>query len=129
LRRWLWVVWPDSAASILWQRWLDNQREQVRPDRARPIESPLLYSPPCGPPSHGSTSTSSGRCTPISRFHRDQHYLVDKDKVVIIDKFTGRRMPDRHWSDGLHQAVEAKEGVPGKCRRAFLVLAPLLARV
>jgi len=31
--------------------------------------------------------------------------------VVIIDEFTGRRMPDRHWSDGLHQAVEAKEGV------------------
>jgi preprotein translocase subunit SecA len=51
------------------------------------------------------------------RFRRDQHYMIEKgkegyDKVVIIDEFTGRRMPDRHWRDGLHQAVEAKEGVP-----------------
>jgi preprotein translocase subunit SecA len=46
------------------------------------------------------------------RFRRDQHYMIDKDKIVIIDEFTGRRMPDRHWQEGLHQAVEAKEGVP-----------------
>ena len=46
------------------------------------------------------------------RFRRDQHYMIDKDKIVIIDEFTGRRMPDRHWREGLHQAVEAKEGVP-----------------
>ncbi len=46
------------------------------------------------------------------RFRRNQHYMVDKDKIVIIDEFTGRRMPDRHWREGLHQAVEAKEGVP-----------------
>jgi preprotein translocase subunit SecA len=46
------------------------------------------------------------------RFRRDQHYLVEQDKVVIIDEYTGRRMPDRHWREGLHQAVEAKEGVP-----------------
>lgn len=42
---------------------------------------------------------------------RDQHYIIDKDKVVIIDDFTGRLMPDRTWRDGLHQAVEAKEGL------------------
>ncbi len=45
------------------------------------------------------------------RFRRDQHYMIDKGKVIIIDEFTGRRMPDRHWREGLHQAVEAKEGV------------------
>jgi preprotein translocase subunit SecA len=45
------------------------------------------------------------------RFRRDQHYMIEKGKVVIIDEFTGRRMPDRHWRDGLHQAVEAKEAV------------------
>ncbi len=45
------------------------------------------------------------------RFRRDQHYMIDKDKIVIIDEFTGRRMPDRHWREGLHQTVEAKEGV------------------
>ena len=48
-----------------------------------------------------------------ARFRRDQHYMVDpKGKVVIIDESTGRPMPDRHWREGLHQAVEAKEGVP-----------------
>ena len=45
------------------------------------------------------------------RFRRDQHYMLEKGKVVIIDEGTGRRMPDRHWSEGLHQAVEAKERV------------------
>jgi preprotein translocase subunit SecA len=44
------------------------------------------------------------------RFRRDQHYMIEDDKVVIIDEYTGRRMPDRHWREGLHQAVEAKEG-------------------
>ena len=43
---------------------------------------------------------------------RDKHYLVDEDKVVIVDEFTGRMMPDRTWRDGLHQAIEAKETVP-----------------
>jgi preprotein translocase subunit SecA len=46
------------------------------------------------------------------RVHRDKHYVVEDDKVVIVDEFTGRLMPDRTWRDGLHQAVEAKEGVP-----------------
>jgi len=45
------------------------------------------------------------------RFRRDQHYLVEDDAVEIIDESTGRRMPDRHWGEGLHQAVEAKERV------------------
>ncbi len=46
------------------------------------------------------------------RFARDQHYMVNGEgKIVIIDEGTGRPMPDRHWRDGLHQAVEAKESV------------------
>jgi len=45
-------------------------------------------------------------------FHRDQHYVVQNGEVVIVDEFTGRMMAGRRWSDGLHQAVEAKEGVP-----------------
>ena len=44
-------------------------------------------------------------------FHRDKDYVVKDGKVVIVDEFTGRLMPGRRWSDGLHQAVEAKEGV------------------
>ena len=43
-------------------------------------------------------------------YHRDQHYVVQDDEVVIVDEFTGRLMSGRRWSDGLHQAVEAKEG-------------------
>ncbi|TGN94959.1 preprotein translocase subunit SecA [Burkholderia sp. USMB20] len=44
-------------------------------------------------------------------FHKDQHYVVQNGEVVIVDEFTGRLMADRRWSDGLHQAVEAKEHV------------------
>src|SRR5207245_2798189 len=44
-------------------------------------------------------------------FLRDRDYLVKDAEVVIVDEFTGRTMPGRRWSDGLHQAVEAKEGV------------------
>ena len=45
-------------------------------------------------------------------FLRDQQYVVQNGEVIIVDEFTGRLMPGRRWSDGLHQAVEAKEGVP-----------------
>jgi len=41
----------------------------------------------------------------------DKHYIIDDEKVVIVDEFTGRLMPDRNWRDGLHEAVEAKEGL------------------
>ena len=44
-------------------------------------------------------------------FKRDVNYLVKEGQVIIVDEFTGRMMPGRRWSDGLHQAVEAKEGV------------------
>jgi len=44
-------------------------------------------------------------------FTKDDHYIVEGDEIVIVDEFTGRTMPGRRWSQGLHQAVEAKEGV------------------
>ena len=44
-------------------------------------------------------------------YHRDQHYVLQDGEIVIVDEFTGRLMSGRRWSDGLHQAVEAKEGV------------------
>ncbi len=44
-------------------------------------------------------------------FRKDDHYIVDNDEIVIVDEFTGRSMPGRRWSEGLHQAIEAKEGV------------------
>jgi preprotein translocase subunit SecA len=46
-----------------------------------------------------------------SLFHRDQQYVVQNGEIIIVDEFTGRLMPGRRWSEGLHQAVEAKEGV------------------
>src|SRR6202022_3354348 len=56
------------------------------------------------------------RLPPINRgvrahtlFHRSGDYMVKDGEVVIVDEFTGRLMPGRRWSDGLHQAVEAKE--------------------
>src|SRR5690606_41082195 len=45
-------------------------------------------------------------------FQRDVDYIVRDGEVVIVDEFTGRTLAGRRWSDGLHQAVEAKEGVP-----------------
>jgi len=44
-------------------------------------------------------------------FHKEQHYIVKEGRVMIVDDFTGRLMPDRRYSDGLHQALEAKEGL------------------
>ena len=44
-------------------------------------------------------------------FHKDQHYVIQDGEIVIVDEFTGRLMSGRRWSEGLHQAVEAKEGV------------------
>jgi preprotein translocase subunit SecA len=45
-------------------------------------------------------------------FHRDKQYIVEGDKVVIVDEFTGRPMPQRTWREGMHQAIEAKEHLP-----------------
>src|SRR5690606_20021325 len=47
-------------------------------------------------------------------FNKDEQYVVQDGQIVIVDEFTGRMMAGRRWSDGLHQAVEAKEGVTVK---------------
>jgi preprotein translocase subunit SecA len=70
--------------------------------------------PPRGPHSHAMDKLHEHVERGIHAHHRfrlDQHYMISDGEVVIIDEFTGRSMPDRHWRDGLHQAVEAKEGV------------------
>ncbi|QAU33496.1 preprotein translocase subunit SecA [Janthinobacterium sp. 17J80-10] len=53
-------------------------------------------------------------------FHKDQHYVVQNNEIVIVDEFTGRLMSGRRWSDGLHQAVEAKESVEIKAENQTL---------
>ena len=50
--------------------------------------------------------------TALHLYHRDQHYILSEDKVQIVDESTGRVMPDRSWEEGLHQLIEAKEGMP-----------------
>jgi preprotein translocase subunit SecA len=70
--------------------------------------------PPSGPHSHAMDKLHEHVERAIHANHRyrlDQHYMIHKGKVVIIDEYTGRPQPDRHWRDGLHQAVEAKEAV------------------
>ncbi|HUU73237.1 MAG TPA: preprotein translocase subunit SecA [Burkholderiales bacterium] len=56
----------------------------------------------------------------LHQFERDKHYLVSDDKVVIIDEYTGRLMPDRSWEQGLHQLIEIKEGCEVTGRRDTL---------
>ncbi len=56
-------------------------------------------------------------------YHRDVDYVVENGEVVIVDEFTGRKMPGRRWSDGLHQAIEAKERV--SIRQEFQTLATI----
>ena len=56
-------------------------------------------------------------------YNRDKEYVVEGEEIVIVDEFTGRKMPGRRWSDGLHQAVEAKEGI--KPRQELLTLATI----
>jgi preprotein translocase subunit SecA len=53
-------------------------------------------------------------------FHRGEQYLVHDGKVKIVDEYTGRMMPDRLWSDGLHQMIEHKEGCPLSARRTTI---------
>jgi preprotein translocase subunit SecA len=53
-------------------------------------------------------------------FHRGEHYVVNDGKVQIVDEYTGRIMPDRSWSDGLHQMIEHKEGCPLSIRHSTL---------
>ncbi len=57
-----------------------------------------------------ATNPETGR--PL--FEKDTHYVVKNNEVIIVDEFTGRLMPGRRWSGGLHQAIEAKEGLPIK---------------
>ncbi len=56
-------------------------------------------------------------------YHRDKHYVVHRGEIVIVDEFTGRMMEGRRYSDGIHQAIEAKEGV--KVRQEFQTLASI----
>lgn len=108
--------WADGLAAAMIRDqhfFLDEKKQKVElTDEGRQM---MRYSnPPVGPHSHAMDKLQEHVERAIQaqhRFRRDQHYMVEGDKVVIIDESTGRRMPDRTWREGLHQAVEAKERV------------------
>jgi preprotein translocase subunit SecA len=110
-----------QEASRMAERFVRGEHYQVR-DRHREIEfngagDRLLEE--CGADLTGLWR-APGRCRELLRlaisarefYHRGQQYVVENDKVVIVDEFTGRPMVDRSWRQGLHQAVEAREQVP-----------------
>jgi preprotein translocase subunit SecA len=109
--------WADKIAQAMVRDrhfTLDEKKQKIElTDEGRQI---VRYAnPPVGPHSHAMDKLHEHIERGLHahfRFRRDQHYMIEKEKVVIIDEYTGRRMPDRHWREGLHQAVEAKEGVP-----------------
>jgi preprotein translocase subunit SecA len=108
--------WADQVAQSMARNehfYLDEKKHKIElSDAGKQV---IRYSnPPMGPNSHAMDKLHEHIERALHahhRFRRDQHYLVEDDKVIIIDEATGRRMPDRHWREGLHQAVEAKESV------------------
>jgi preprotein translocase subunit SecA len=109
--------WADGLARTMARDQhftLDEKKQKIElTDLGREVAR--YANPPVGPHSHAMDKLHEHIERALHanfRFRRDQHYMLEKEKVVIIDEYTGRRMPDRHWREGLHQAVEAKEGVP-----------------
>ena len=75
---------------------------------------------PAGRPAGAPRGGCSAALAALQLYRRDQHYVVADGKVQIVDESTGRVMPDRAWEQGLHQMIEAKEGVPLTGRRETL---------
>jgi preprotein translocase subunit SecA len=119
---------PANAAEQVVYRWADRLGRTMKPhehfvldEKKQKIELTTAgrqlmrwSNPPTGPHSHAMDKLEEHVERALQVHHRmrlDQQYMIEKGKIVIIDESTGRRMPDRHWRDGLHQAVEAKENV------------------
>ncbi len=100
--------WVDEKAHQVYLSEAGHEHlEQILVQRGLIKEGDTLYSPQNIILMHHLTASLRAH----TLFKRDQHYVVQNGEVVIVDEFTGRLMPGRRWSDGLHQAVEAKEGV------------------
>jgi len=100
--------------------WVDRKGHQVHLSEAGHEKSEQILTQlgilPAGASLYDATNIQSMHHLTVALraftlFFRDQQYVVQNGEVVIVDEFTGRLMPGRRWSDGLHQAVEAKEGV------------------
>ncbi|WP_174873522.1 preprotein translocase subunit SecA [Vogesella oryzae] len=100
--------WVDEKAhSVLLSEAGHERAEQILADMGLLGEGDSLYSAANITLMHHLNAALKAHAL----FHLDQHYVVQDGEVVIVDEFTGRLMSGRRWSDGLHQAVEAKEGV------------------
>src|SRR5580704_17468134 len=84
---------------------LDQQLDQARKDEAKRLRQ--QYCDSQAERIHNISQLLRAYCL----FEKDVDYVIEENKVLIVDEHTGRKMPGRRWSDGLHQAVEAKEGV------------------
>jgi len=100
--------WVDEKAQqVILSEAGHEHAEQLLADAGLLVEGASLYDAASITLIHHLYASLRAR----SLFHRDQHYVVRDGEIVIVDEFTGRMMTGRRWSDGLHQAVEAKEGV------------------
>ena len=110
-------VWADRVVRGLKPRehfFIDVKKDKIElTDGGSQV---VRYSnPPVGPNSKAMDKLIEAIEKAIHAHHRfalDHHYMLINNKVVIVDEGTGRPMPDRQWREGLHQAVEAKEGMP-----------------
>ncbi len=108
--------WADQVARGMIPQhhfYLDEKKHKIElTDAGRQV---LRWSnPPSGEHSHAMDKLQEHVERALwahHRYRRDQHYMVHEGKIVLIDESTGRAQPDRHWRDGMHQAVEVKEGV------------------
>ncbi len=98
-------VWnPKDQTVALTEKGVKRVEKRLRAERL--LETENLYQDGLDLATHVNQALRAHRL-----FEKDRDYLVKDGEIVIIDEFTGRLMPGRRWSDGLHQAVEAKEGV------------------
>jgi preprotein translocase subunit SecA len=109
--------WADSVAKQM--RHNEHFTFDVKKDKLEVTEAgrqlARYSSPPSGPHAPAMDKLIEAIEKALQANHRfvlDHHYIIQEGKVVIVDESTGRPMPDRHWREGLHQAVEAKEQVP-----------------
>ena len=114
----------DAGAESGGDYFLDEKEKAVSPteDGVARVEQMLgienLYS---GDPLMARHFESALRAHAL--FKRDRDYIVENGEIVIVDEFTGRKMPGRRWSEGLHQAIEAKEGL--RVQRESVTLATI----
>lgn len=100
--------WVDEKAHQVYISEAGHEKlERVLTERGLLAEGETLYSPKNIILMHHLMASLKAH----TLFKRDQNYVVQNGEIVIVDEFTGRLMPGRRWSEGIHQAVEAKEGV------------------